>query len=90
MSSADVAVAAANTSLPGAVALGEEDTARFCEFLSSAGYLLGMLNILCFGMIIIGVLASPVRWWLHNRRVKSARSAEYDLQVSPSLLATPF
>jgi hypothetical protein len=76
MSSAGVAVAAANASLPGAVALGEEN-----------GKVLRLSEL---GMIIIGVLASPVRWWLHNLRVKSARSAEDDLQVSPSLFANPF
>jgi hypothetical protein len=52
----------------------------FCKFLHLGGYLLGVLNILCFILIMLSMLASPVRWWLSNRRAKNARSSEYELQ----------
>jgi hypothetical protein len=45
-----------------------------------AGYTLGVLNILCFILIFVSLLASPLRWWLKNRRAQEERSGEYQLQ----------
>jgi hypothetical protein len=57
---------------------GAED-AIFCEFMRIAGYCLGVLNIACFVLIIVGLLISPVRWWLQNRRAKKGRTEEFEL-----------
>ena len=57
---------------------GDED-AIFCEFMRIAGYFLGVLNIACFVLIMVGLLISPVRWWLQNRRAKKAREEEFEL-----------
>lgn len=73
---------AAQHARSGDAASKDGQDSSFCQFLSSAGYLLGVLNILCFLLIVVGVVASPVRWWLHNRRFKKARSGEYQLQVA--------
>jgi hypothetical protein len=38
-----------------------------------------VLNIACFVLIMVGLLISPVRWWLQNRRAKKAREEEFEL-----------
>jgi len=83
----DASLANSNSTESGIVTLESLDVdevphenAGYCAFLHAAGYALGVLNILCFVLIFVGMLASPIRWWLHNRKAKRARSGEYELQ----------
>lgn len=59
--------------------------AKYCEFLDRAGYAVGMLNIACFALIFVGLLLSPMRWWLYNRKVKKNRSDEFQQQEQEAM-----
>ena len=59
--------------------------AKYCEFLDRAGYSVGMLNIVCFALIFVGLLLSPMRWWLYNRKVKKNRSDEFEQQEQEAM-----
>lgn len=59
--------------------------AKYCEFLDRAGYAVGMLNIACFALIFVGLLLSPMRWWLYNRKVKKNRSDEFEQQEQEAM-----
>jgi len=62
------------------LARSSDEDASFCKFMRISGYSLGVLNIACFVLILVGLLISPVRWFLHNRRAKKAREDEFELQ----------